>query len=97
MARRIKTSRLLLFAHLVASTSLYADGQQVMDAASEIQFDLEIENASYRVKGGNRLDILFGPSLADSKYVEAIDRLRAHPDIPYVLPGRGKQDYCPVP
>jgi len=66
-------------------------------ATADVLFELDIDNASYKARDDGYVDILFGPSLSDARYREALARLRAHPDIPGILAGRGGQDYCPTP
>jgi hypothetical protein len=66
-------------------------------AAAAVLFELDIENASYKVRRDGHLDILFGPSVPAERYRQALDALHAHPDISGVLAGRGSADFCPSP
>lgn len=73
-------------------------GQDAADAAlADILFDMDLENVSYALRSDGFVDITFGPSVPNDLYLEAVDRLREHPDIPGVLAGRGSTDFCPVP
>ena len=74
-----------------------ADPQAAFAATGDVLFELDIENASFKVRHDGYVDILFGPSLPDDAMQQAIEKLRAHPDIPGILAGRGGEDYCPAP
>jgi hypothetical protein len=66
------------------------------DALTAILFDENMENVSYNLRGDGFVDILFGPSVSDETYSHILNRLKTHPDIPGVLAGKGKGDFCPV-
>lgn len=95
----MKNNRLALLVLLssLCSPLLAADPQAAFTATGDILFDLEIENASFKVRSDGYVDILFGPSLPDAAMDEAMAKLKAHPDIPGILAGRGGQDFCPTP
>lgn len=87
---------LLLIPLLLAAPPLMAADPARADAATaDVLFDLDIENASYKVRHDGYVDILFGPSLSEQQYQQALQSLKAHPDIPGVLAGRGSADFCP--
>jgi len=77
--------------------SLAADPQSAEAATADVLFNLDIENASYKVRHDGYVDISFGPRLPETDYQAAITALKAHPDIPGILAGRGSADYCPLP
>ncbi len=66
------------------------------NALTAILFDENMENVSYSLRSNGYVDILFGPSVPDDVYSRILNRLQTHPDIPGVLAGKGKGDYCPV-
>jgi hypothetical protein len=72
-------------------------GQSEADAAvAAILFEQNMENASYNVRPDGFVDILFGPAVLDSEYSRLLNLLKHHPDIPGVLAGKGKSNYCPI-
>ena len=99
MDRRIKALpvTLLAAALLIATSARAGDPDTTLAAVADVLFDMGIENASFKARHDGHLDIEFGPSLPDEQYAAAIARLKAHPDIPGLLAGRGGRDYCPVP
>ena len=66
------------------------------NAVTSILFEEDMQNASYALRANGFVDILFGPSVPDADYARILDKLKSHPDIPGVLAGKGKSDYCPV-
>lgn len=88
---------LALFAALLFALPTYAGQAESEDAVTAILFDENMENVSYSLRGDGFVDILFGPAVDEKDYIRIVERLRKHPDIPGVLAGRGKGNYCPVP
>lgn len=82
---------------LASLTAMAADPQRADAATADVLFNLDIENASYKVRHDGYVDIQFGPALPDDRYQAAIAALKAHPDIPGILAGRGSSDFCPLP
>ena len=76
---------------------LAGPSEAALAATADVLFELDIENASYKARSDGYIDILFGPGLAEDRYLEAITRLKAQPDIPGILAGRAASDYCPLP
>lgn len=66
------------------------------NAVTGILFEEDMPNGTYSLRQDGFVDILFGPSVADSDYARILKRLKEHPDIPGVLAGKGVSDYCPV-
>lgn len=95
MYRSLSSIIFLLFA--LVGTASASDPQAAHTATSDILFELEIENVSFKVRHDGYVDILFGPSLPDKTMGEAVSKLKSHPDIPGILAGRGGQDFCPTP
>lgn len=79
----------------VAATA-WAGQAESEDAITSILFDEDMQNASYSLRSNGFVDILFGPSVSDADYSRILNRLKSHPDIPGVLAGKGKSDYCPT-
>lgn len=91
--------RYLLMAVLVLLSvkPVFAGALEAENAVTNILFDEKMENASYAFRGDGFVDILFGPAVPESEYIRIVELLRKHPDVPGVLAGRGKTNYCPVP
>jgi hypothetical protein len=90
-------SNLLLFVVLfIPASFVYAGPDKAETAVTQTLFDADMENVSYSIRRDGFVDILFGPSVDEKEYIRIVERLRAHPDVPGVLAGRGKSDYCPV-
>lgn len=85
----------VLFPLLVALPAL-AGQSESENALTNILFDENMENVSYALRDDGFVDILFGLAVSDKDYIRIVERLRKHPDIPGVLSGRGKGNYCPV-
>ena len=92
--------------HLIALTlitafftsTVWADVvEDSRQATADILFDMDIENASFKINHDGYVDISFGKSLSQEQYLAAVKRLKNNPAIPGVLAGRGSSDYCPVP
>lgn len=79
----------------VAATA-WAGQAESEDAVTNILFEEDMQNASYSLRSNGYVDILFGPSVSDADYSRILNKLRSHPDIPGVLAGKGKSDYCPT-
>ena len=86
----------LLFSALIA-LPVYAGQAESENALTNILFDENMENVSFSLRGNGFVDILFGIAVAEKDYIRIVERLRKHPDIPGVLPGRGNTDFCKVP
>ncbi len=93
------TVRHLIFATFLALApfSLQAGQAEAENALTGILFDENMENISYSLRRNGFVDILFGAAVAEADYIRIVERLRGHPDIPGVLAGRGKGNYCAVP
>ena len=79
---------------LVLSQSLCAESgpkSAAEDVVSQILFDYDgsEEFASYLVREDGFLEIEFARNIPENLYAEIITKLRNHPSIPGVLPGRG--------
>jgi hypothetical protein len=81
----------------LAGAAFGNDREAAADAAADVLFDLDIENVSFKVRHDGYVDLVFGPGLPESRYRAAIRALKAHPQIPGILAGRGTSDLCPVP
>ena len=79
----------------VAATT-WAGQAESEDAVTSILFEEDMQNASYSLRSNGFVDILFGPSVSDGDYSRILSKLKSHPDIPGVLAGKGKSDYCPT-
>ena len=84
-------------ASLLIALPALAGQPESENAVTQILFDENMENVSYSLRGDGFVDIWFGPAVPDKDYSRIIERLRAHPDIPGVLAGRGSRNYCAVP
>ena len=93
MMRQLIVSALLI----LASFSALAGQSESEDAVTSILFDENMENVSYSLRSDGFVDILFGVAVLEEDYSGIVERLRKHPDIPGVLSGRGKGNYCAVP
>ena len=91
--RRLLASVPLILATLPA----HAGQSEAENAVTAILFDENMENISYSLRRDGFVDILFGVAVPESEYIRIVERLRQHPDIPGVLAGRGKGNYCAVP
>jgi len=91
--------RQLLVSALLAFTvfSAQAGQSESEDAVASILFDANMENVAYSLRGDGFVDITFGIAVPEAEYIRILERLRAHPDIPGVLAGRGSKNYCAVP
>ncbi len=59
-------------------------------AVSNILFDYDADQfASFAIRDDGFVDITFARNTPDVLYAEMINKLRAHPDIKGVLPGKG--------
>jgi hypothetical protein len=86
-----------LFAVCLALPMAGFAGQTESEAAlTKLLFDEDMENVSYSLRSDGFVDILFGPAVSDEDYSRILNKLRAHPDIPGVLAGRGRSNFCPV-
>ena len=82
---------------LLIALPAFAGQSESEDAVTSILFDENMENASYSLRNDGFVDILFGVAVPEKDYIRIVERLRKHPDIPGVLSGRGKGNYCAVP
>lgn len=89
--------RMLLAGWLfLAITHSWAGQPEAEDAVTAILFDENMENVSYSLRGNGFVDILFGSAVPETEYIRIVEKMKAHPDIPGVLAGRGSGNYCPV-
>lgn len=88
---------LALFAVLLFALPAHAGMAESENAVTAILFDENMENASYSLREDGFVDILFGPAVDEKIYIHIVERMRKHPDIPGVLSGRGKANFCPIP
>lgn len=91
--RRLLVPALLM----LVSLAVHAGQGEAENALTAILFDENMENISYSLRRDGFVDILFGVAVPESEYIRIVERLRQHPDIPGVLAGRGKGNYCAVP
>lgn len=74
-----------------------ADMEAAENAVTAILFDANMENVSYAFRRDGFVDILFGVAVPEDEYRRIVEQIRSHPDVPGVLAGRGKGNYCRVP
>ena len=86
----------ILIALLVSLPAIGGPGE-AEDAVTNILFDENMENVSYAFRRDGFVDILFGVAVPEGDYIRIVERIRKHPDVPGVLAGRGKGNYCAVP
>jgi len=83
---------LLVCAGLAGGVVL-ADDDDVSKASSAVTnliFEYDADQfTSFSVRDDGYVDIVFARNTPDKLYAEMIDKLRAHPDIKGVLPGKG--------
>ena len=84
-------------ASLLIALPALAGQAESEDAVTGILFDENMENVSYSLRGDGFVDITFGIAVEEKTYIRIVERMRAHPDIPGVLAGRGSRNYCAVP
>jgi hypothetical protein len=89
--------QIALFISLLLALPAFAGQPESEDAVTNILFDENMENVSYSFRSDGFVDILFGVAVPEPEYIRIVERMRKHPDIPGVLSGRGKGNYCPVP
>jgi hypothetical protein len=82
---------------LLCVEPILAGPVEAENAVTNILFDEKMENATYAFRGDGFVDILFGTAVPESEYIRIVELIRKHPDVPGVLAGRGKGNYCPVP
>lgn len=75
----------------------FAGADEAENAVTAILFDANMENVSYAFRKDGFVDILFGVAVPEAEYVRIVEQIRAHPDVPGVLAGRGSGNYCKVP
>lgn len=75
----------------------FAGADEAENAVTAILFDANMENVSYAFRKDGFVDILFGVAVPEAEYVRIVEQIRAHPDVPGVLAGRGAGNYCKVP
>jgi len=88
---------LIVFVSLLLAAPAFAGQPESENAVTNILFDENMENVSYSFRSDGFVDIWFGPAVPDKDYIRIVERMRKHPDIPGVLPGRGSKNYCAVP
>jgi hypothetical protein len=91
--------RMLLAVVLTALSAqpVIAGPNEAENAVTNILFEEGMENASYGFRGDGFVDILFGPAVPEDQYIRIVEKIRSHPDVPGVLAGRGKSNFCSVP
>lgn len=95
---RRRVAQVVLCWVLMSTVANGVAGQDRASAAlTEILFDMDLENVSYALRSDGFVDITFGAAVANDVYLEAVQRMRDHPDIPGVLAGRGSANFCPLP
>ena len=85
-----------LFASLLFALPALAGQPESENAVTNILFDENMENISYSFRNDGFVDILFGVAVSEQDYLRIVERLRNDPNIPGILAGRGKGNYCPV-
>lgn len=86
----------MAFAGLFAQAAI-AGPEEAERAVANILFDQNMENVSYSFRGDGFVDILFGVAVPEEEYIRIVELMRKHPDVPGVLVGRGKDNFCRVP
>jgi len=90
--------KLMLFVFLMFSaTGIFADNGKTAAAAAEILFELDMENASYKIIRNGVVDITFGNTVTDQQFDDTVSALDNHPDITSVIPGKSAGNFCAVP
>lgn len=89
--------RLFAVVVLLCAQSSFAGQAESENALTNLLFDENMENVSYSFRGDGFVDILFGEAVPEKDYARIVELIRKHPDIPGVLAGRGKGNYCRVP
>ena len=87
---------LLLVSLSCVVATAWAGQAESEEAVTNILFEEDMQNASYSLRSNGYVDILFGPSVSDADYARILNKLKTHPNIPGVLAGKGKSDYCPT-
>lgn len=85
-----------LIALLVSLPAIAGPGE-AENAVTNILFDENMENVSYALRSNGFVDILFGVAVPEGEFTRIVERIRKHPDVPGILSGRGKGNYCAVP
>jgi hypothetical protein len=86
-----------MFVSLLIALPALAGQSESEDAVTGILFEANMENVAYSLRGNGFVDISFGIAVPEAEYIRIVERLRAHPDIPGVLAGRGSKNYCAIP
>jgi len=93
MSRFQTCVRVLLVCAGLAGGVVLADDDDVSKASSAVTnliFEYDADQfTSFSVRDDGYVDIVFARNTPDKLYAEMIDKLRAHPDIKGVLPGKG--------
>lgn len=87
----------VLLATLLLALPAYAGQAESENALTNILFDENMENFFYTLRDDGFVEILFGPAVDEKDYIRVVERLKASPDIPGVLAGRGTKNYCGIP
>jgi hypothetical protein len=74
----------------------WAGQDEAETAVGNMLFNENMENASFKVRSNGFVDILFGAAVSDADYIRLVEKLRAHPDIKGVLPGKSTSNFCPI-
>jgi len=82
---------------VVFAQAAVAGPDEAENAVTNILFDEKMDNVSYSFRGDGFVDILFGVAVPEDEYIRIVEIIREHPDVPGVLAGRGKGNYCSVP
>jgi len=86
----------VVFAFICVQSAV-AGPVEAENAVTNILFDQNMENVSYSFRGDGFVDILFGVAVPEDEYIRIVGLIRKHPEVPGVLAGRGKGNYCAVP
>lgn len=97
MPRLVPLHHALYLGACLSFSPAFAGQDEANAALTDILFDMDLENVSYALRSDGFVDILFGAAVPEPAYLAAVQRMRDHPDIPGVLAGRGKTNYCPLP
>lgn len=82
---------------ILFAQSAVAGRDESENAVTGILFDANMENVSFSFRGDGFVDILFGVAVPENEYIRIVEQIRKHADVPGVLAGRGKGNYCRVP
>lgn len=84
-----------MFLSLLFAMPAFAGLEESENALTNLLFDEKMDNVSYSLRSDGFVDILFGIDVPEKEYARILDLIRANPNIPGVLAGRGTANFCP--